>query len=108
MGKHRLDRLVDQPQDFKVRGRVHVHLQSADTRPGGAEAGRWREPTTVGWRRAGEAATGVVCLWGFRTKGIGGGSARGSAGTDDGGGERAGDSKPEATTEVAPIEEGDG
>lgn len=85
-----------------------MHLQPADTRPGGAEAGWRRKPTAVGWRRAGETAAGVVCLRGFRPEGIGGGSAGGSAGADNSGGECAGDSKPKATAEVAPIEEGDG
>lgn len=108
MREHRLDRLVDEPQDLEVRRRVHVDLQAADPRPDGVEVGWWGETAAVGRRRAGEAAAARV-LWGFGAEGVGGGGALwGGAGADDGGGESACDVEPEAAAEVAPVEERDG
>lgn len=62
----------------------------------------------MGWGRAGEAAAGVVYLWGSRAEGVGGGCGGGGGSADDGGGECAGDCKPETAAEVASVEEGDG
>lgn len=85
-----------------------MYLQSTDAWPGRAEAGWWCEPAAMGWGRAGEAAAGVVYLWGFRAEGVGGGCGGGGGSADDGGGECAGDCEPEAAAEVASVEEGDG
>lgn len=85
-----------------------MHLQPTDARPGRAETGWWREPATMRWGRAGEAATSVVYLWGFRAEGVGGGGGGGGGSADDGGGKCAGDCEPESAAKVASVEEGDG